>query len=85
MLQLMSLTTFLIVDSMPLVDLYDMEAGWGHTNRGKFRGFKLHPAVNQLGLSLRAVVTPGNVMIHRFFPSSLRLRLEDKLQSRQKH
>ena len=60
MLQLITPTTFLIVDSTPLVDLYDMEAGWGHTSRGKFRGFKLHAAVNQAGLPLRAVVTSGN-------------------------
>jgi len=60
MLQLVSPTTLLIVDSTPLVDLYDMEAQWGHTSRGKFRGFKLHAAVNQLGLPLRALVTPGN-------------------------
>jgi Transposase domain (DUF772) len=40
MLQLVTPTTFLIVDSTPLVDLYDMEAGWDHTSRGKFRGFK---------------------------------------------
>src|SRR3972149_3001380 len=68
MLQLMSPTTFLIVDSTPLVDLYDMEAGWGHMSRGKFRGFKLHAAVNQLGLPLRAVVTPGNRYDSPFLP-----------------
>src|ERR1035437_10341571 len=68
MLQLMSPTTFLIVDSTPLVDLYDMEAGWGHTSRGKFRGFKLHAAVNQLGLPLRAVVTSGNRYDSPFLP-----------------
>jgi len=68
MLQLMSPTTFLIVDSTPLVDLYDMEAGWGHTSRGKFRGFKLHSAVNQSGLPLRAVVTPGNRYDSPFLP-----------------
>jgi hypothetical protein len=68
MLQLMSPTTFLIVDSTPLVDLYDMEAGWGHTSRGKFRGFKLHAAVNQLGLPLKAVVTPGNRYDSPFLP-----------------
>ena len=68
MLQLMSPTTFLIVDSTPLVDLYDMEAGWGHTSEGKFRGFKLHAAVNQLGLPLRAVVTPGNRYDSPFLP-----------------
>jgi hypothetical protein len=49
-----------VVDSTPLVDLYDLEARWGHTSRGKFRGFKLHAAVNQLGLMLRALVTAGN-------------------------
>jgi transposase len=60
MLQLVVPTTFLIADSTPLVDLYDMEARWGHTSRGKFRGFKLHVVVNQLGLPLKAVITPGN-------------------------
>ena len=49
MLQLMSPTTFLIVDSIPLVDLYDMEAGWGYTSRRKYRGFKLHTAVISYG------------------------------------
>ena len=60
MLQLVVPTTLLIVDSTPLVDLYDMEAVWGYTSRGKFRGFKLYAAVNQLGLPLKAIVTPGN-------------------------
>ena len=68
MLQLVAPTTFLIVDSTPLVDLYDMEAGWGHTSRGKFRGFKLHAAVNQEGLPLRAVVTSGNRYDSPFLP-----------------
>ncbi len=68
MLQLVTPTTFLIVDSTPLLDLYDMEAGWGHTSRGKFRGFKLHTAVNQMGLPLRAVVTPGNRYDSPFLP-----------------
>jgi transposase len=60
MLQLIEPTKAVIVDSTPLIDLYDMEARWGHTGRGKFRGFKLHAAVNQLGLPLRALITPGN-------------------------
>lgn len=68
MLQLITPTTFLIVDSTPLVDLYDMEAGWGHTGRGKFRGFKLHAAVNQLGLPLKAMVTSGNRYDSPFLP-----------------
>ncbi len=45
-----------------------MEARWGHTGRGKFRGFKLHAAVNQLGLPLRALVTPGNCYDSPFLP-----------------
>lgn len=68
MLQLIEPTKTVIVDSTPLVDLYDMEAGWGHTSRGKFRGFKLHAAVNQLGLPLRAIVTPGNKYDSPFLP-----------------
>jgi IS5 family transposase len=68
MLQLIEPTKIVVVDSTPLVDLYDMEAGWGHTGRGKFRGFKLHAAVNQLGLPLRALVTPGNRYDSPFLP-----------------
>jgi hypothetical protein len=60
MLQLLVPNTFLIADSTPLEDLYDVEAGWGYTSRGRFRGFKLHAVVDQLGLPLKAVVTPGN-------------------------
>jgi transposase len=67
-LQLLEPTKAVIVDSTPLVDLYDMEARWGHTGRGKFRGFKLHAAVNQLGLPLRALVTPGNCYDGPFLP-----------------
>jgi transposase len=68
MLQLAVPTTIAVVDSTPLVDLYDMEAEWGHTSRGKFRGFKLHAVVNQLGLPLRALVTPGNKYDGPFLP-----------------
>ena len=68
MLQLIEPTKAVIVDSTPLVDLYDMEARWGHTGRGKFRGFKLHAAVNQLGLPLRALITPGNCYDGPFLP-----------------
>ncbi len=61
-------TTHLIADSTPLVDLYDMEAKWGFTHRGPFKGFKLHVAVNQLGLPLKAIVTPGNRFDSIFLP-----------------
>lgn len=67
-LQLAVPTKLAVVDSTPLVDLYDMEAEWGYTSRGKFRGFKLHAAVNQLGLPLRAIVTPGNRNDGPFLP-----------------
>jgi transposase len=68
MLQLVAPTTLLIADSTPLEDLYDMEAHWGYTSRGKFRGFKLHAVVNQLGLPLKAVVTAGNRYDSPFLP-----------------
>jgi transposase len=68
MLQLVTPTTYVIADSTPLEDLYDMEAGWGYTCRGKFRGFKLHAVVNQLGLPLKAVVTAGNRYDSPFLP-----------------
>ena len=61
-------TKIAVVDSTPLEDLYDMEAQWGHTSRGKFRGFKLHAVVNQLGLPLRALVTAGNRFDGPFLP-----------------
>ena len=60
MLQLIEPTKAVIIDSTSLVDLYDMEARRGHTGKRKIRGFKLHAAVNQLGLPLRALVTPCN-------------------------
>jgi IS5 family transposase len=61
-------TTHLIVDSTPLKDLYDMEAKWGFTCRGPIKGFKLHVAVNQLGLPLKAIVTPANRFDSIFLP-----------------
>ena len=67
-LQMLAPTSLLVADSTPLVDLYDMEAKWGFTTRGRFRGFKLHAIVNQLGLPLKAVVTPGNCYDSPFLP-----------------
>ncbi len=49
-----------------------MEARWGHTGTGKFRGFKLHVAVNQLGLPLRALITPGNCYDSPFLPKLIK-------------
>jgi hypothetical protein len=61
-------TTHLIADSTPLVDLYDQEAKGGFTCRGRFKGFKLHAVVNQAGLPLKAIVTPGNRFDSIFLP-----------------
>ena len=67
-IQVLVPTTHLIADSTPLIDLYDMEAKSGFTCRGHFRGFKLHAVVNQLGLPLKAIVTPGNRFDSPFLP-----------------
>jgi IS5 family transposase len=48
-----------------------MEAGWGFTRKGPFRGFKLHTVVNQLGLPLKATVTPANRHDSPILPSLL--------------
>ena len=48
MLQLIEPTKTIIIDSTPLLNLYDMEAAWRYSSRGKFKGFKLHAAVNQV-------------------------------------
>ena len=70
-LRLIMPTSHLIADSTPLVDLYDLEAEWGFTRKGPFKGFKLHTVVNQLGLPLKAVVTPGNRHDSPLLPSLL--------------
>ncbi len=58
----------LVVDSTPLEDRRDPEGRWGYTSRGSFKGFKLHVAVNQEGLPLKALVTPGNRYDSPFIP-----------------
>lgn len=40
----------------------------GTYKQGKFRGFKFHAAVNQRGLPLKALVTPGNRYDSPFLP-----------------
>jgi transposase len=57
-----------VVDSTPLEDKRDPEGRWGYTSRGSFRGFKLHVAVNQEGLPMKALVTPGNRYDSPFLP-----------------
>ena len=39
-------TKIAVIYSTSLVDSCDVESEGGHTGRGKFRGFKLHAAVN---------------------------------------
>ena len=67
----MVFSSFLIADSTSLVDLYAMEARWGYMSRGKFRGFKLHVVVNQLGLPLKATVTSENLFDSPLLPDLL--------------
>jgi hypothetical protein len=62
----------LVVDSTPLEDRRDPEGRWGYTSRGSFKGFKLHVAVNQEGLPLRALVTPRNRYDSPFLPALIR-------------
>ena len=65
------LTTHLIVDSTPLKDMPDPEAQWGFGSCGLVEGFKLHVAVNQLGLPLRVIVSPCNRFGFIFLPKLL--------------
>jgi transposase len=59
----------LVLDSTPLEDKRDPEGRWGYTSRGPFKGFKLHVAVNQEGLPVKALVTPGNRYDSPFLPT----------------
>lgn len=61
-------TELLVIDSTPLEDYRDPEARVGFYARGPFKGFKVHLSVNQLGLPLRAAVTPGNRYDGRLMP-----------------
>jgi hypothetical protein len=61
-------TTHLILDSTPLKDMHDPQAEWGYTSRGPVKGFKLHVAVNQLGLPLKAIITTANRFDSIFLP-----------------
>ncbi len=53
-------TTLIVVDSTPLIDLYDVDTSWGKSSHEWFKSFKIHTSVNQQGLPLRAKVTPAN-------------------------
>ena len=65
-------TELLITDSTPLEDWRDPEAKWGFYSRGPFKGFKVHVSVNQHGLPLRALITPGNRHDSPFMPELIR-------------
>jgi hypothetical protein len=45
-----------------------MEVRWSDMSRGKFKGFKLHAIVNQIGLPLWALVTMRNCYDQSFLP-----------------
>ncbi len=57
-----------IVDSTPLADPRDLDARWGKTSRGFFRGFKLHMSCDEKRVPLRATFTTGN--IHDSIPAT---------------
>ena len=61
-------TKLLVVDSTPLEDWRDPDARWGFCSRGPFKGFKVHVAVDQLGLPRKALITPGNRYDSPFLP-----------------
>jgi len=61
-------TELLVVDSTPLEDWKDPDARWGFYSRGPFKGFKVHVAVDQLGLPRKALITPGNRHDSPFLP-----------------
>jgi len=50
-----------LIDSTPIEDPEDPDARWGHTSRGKFKGFKVHMSCDEFRVPLRAVFTTGNV------------------------
>jgi hypothetical protein len=61
-------TDILAVDSTPLVD---EEGKCGYNSKGPFVGFKLHLAVNQLGLPLKAIFGYGNENDSPYLPKLL--------------
>lgn len=61
-------TELLVVDSTPLEDWRDPQARVGFYSRGPFKGFKVHVAVDQLGLPRKALITPGNRHDSPFLP-----------------
>lgn len=67
-IQILVPTEDLVVDSTPLEDERDPDAEWGFYSRGPFKGFKGHFSVNQLGLPLKAKITPGNKHDSPFLP-----------------
>ena len=70
-IQLAIKTELLIPDSTPLEDEEDPDAKIGFYSRGPFKGFKTHLSVNQLGLPLKAILTPGNKHDSPFLPKLL--------------
>lgn len=61
-------TELLVVDSTPLEDWRDPQVKVGFYSRGPFKGFKVHVAVDQLGLPRKALITPGNRHDSPFLP-----------------
>lgn len=59
-IQELVINKLVIFDSAPIPDKKDPDAKKGVNSRGFFEGFKIHAAVNQLGMPLRAMFSTGN-------------------------
>jgi len=68
LIRVLAPTEVLVVDSTSLEDERDPEARWGFCSKGFFKGFKVHASVDQRGLPLKALVTPGNSYDGPFLP-----------------
>jgi len=73
MLQLITPTTHVIVDSTPSVDFYDMEPGWG-TRIGESLEASGSRRREAVGLPLRAIVTSDQRYDCPFLPKLIEIR-----------
>jgi len=60
LIQEMVTNKLVIFDSAPIPDEKDSDAKTGFNSRGPFIGFKIHLAVNQFGMPLKAIFSTGN-------------------------
>jgi hypothetical protein len=66
-------TTIAVVDYTPLVDLYDMEARWGHTRGESSEDLSFMQPLTSLVYHCERWLRRATSMMDRFFPNSLRI------------